>query len=84
MCIAPALVAKVLGDEGPQVTIGTDAETAGALESMGAQHVSCPVREFVVDRERKLITTPAYMLAQNMSEAAEGIEKTVAELLAMA
>jgi enhancing lycopene biosynthesis protein 2 len=84
VCIAPALVAKVLGDESPQVTIGTDEETAGALESMGAKHVSCPVREFVVDRERKLITTPAYMLAQNMSEAAEGIEKTVRELLAMA
>jgi len=84
VCIAPALVAKVLGDESPELTIGTDAGTAGALESMGAKHVSCPVREFVVDRERKLITTPAYMLAQNMSEAAEGIEKTVRELLTMA
>ena len=84
VCIAPALVAKVLGDESPQVTIGTDAETAGALESMGAKHVACPVRDFVVDRERKLITTPAYMLAQNMSEAAEGIEKTVETLLTMA
>ncbi|NOZ93834.1 MAG: isoprenoid biosynthesis glyoxalase ElbB [Acidobacteria bacterium] len=84
VCIAPALVAKVLGDESPELTIGTDAETAGALESMGAKHVSCPVRELVVDRERKLITTPAYMLAQNMSEAAEGIEKTVRTLLSMA
>ena len=84
VCIAPALVARVLGDEGPEVTIGTDAETAGALESMGAKHVACPVRDFVVDRERKLITTPAYMLAQNMSEAAEGIEKTVETLLTMA
>lgn len=84
VCIAPALVARVLGEESPELTIGTDAETAGALESMGAKHVSCPVREFVVDRERKLITTPAYMLAQNMSEAAEGIEKTVQTLLSMA
>jgi len=84
VCIAPALVARVLGDESPELTIGTDAETAGALESMGAKHVSCPVRELVVDRERKLITTPAYMLAQKMSEAAEGIEKTVETLLSMA
>jgi len=84
VCIAPALIAKVLGDEGPALTIGSDADTAGALESMGANHVQCPVEEFVVDRERKLVSSPAYMLAQRISEAAEGIEKTVDALLEMA
>ncbi len=84
ICIAPALLAKVLGDEGPAVTIGTDLDTADAIEAMGAKHVNCPVTEFVVDEERKVITSPAYMLAQNMSELAEGIEKTVAELLRLA
>jgi enhancing lycopene biosynthesis protein 2 len=84
VCIAPALLAKVLGDEAPELTIGTDADTAGALATMGATHVDCPVTEFVVDRDRKLITSPAYMLAQNISEAAEGIEKTVAALIEMA
>jgi enhancing lycopene biosynthesis protein 2 len=84
VCIAPALLAKVLGSEGPELTIGTDADTAGALESMGARHVSCPVTEFVVDTDRKLITSPAYMLAQSISEAAEGIEKTVTSLMEMA
>ena len=84
VCIAPALLAKVLGDEGPELTIGNDADTANALESMGAAHVACPVSEFVVDRERKLISSPAYMLAEGISEAAEGIEKTVAALINMA
>ncbi len=84
VCIAPALVAKVLGDQAPELTIGTDQGTANALESMGARHVSCPVSEFVVDRERKLITSPAYMLAGRISEAAEGIEKTVEALMEMA
>ncbi len=84
VCIAPPLIAKVLGDEGPELTIGNDADTAGALEAMGAAHVACPVREFVVDRERKLISSPAYMLAESISEAAEGIEKTVAILIDMA
>jgi enhancing lycopene biosynthesis protein 2 len=84
VCIAPALLAKVLGDEGPELTIGNDADTADALEAMGAAHVACPVREFVVDRERKLISSPAYMLAEGISEAAEGIEKTVAALIDMA
>jgi enhancing lycopene biosynthesis protein 2 len=84
VCIAPALVAKVLGTEGPELTIGNDPETAGALETMGAAHVLCPVADFVVDQQRKLITSPAYMLAESISEAADGIEKTVAALLDMA
>ena len=84
VCIAPALLAKVLGDKSPELTIGNDAGTAGALESMGAAHVECPVREFVIDRERKIITSPAYMLAQSISEAADGIEGTVTALLDMA
>ena len=84
VCIAPALLAKVLGDEGPELTIGNDADTADALEAMGAAHVACPVRDFVVDRDRKLISSPAYMLAGNISEAAEGIERTVAALVDMA
>ena len=84
ICIAPALLAKVLGDEGPAVTIGSDLDTADAIEEMGAKHVTCPVTEFVVDEKRRVITSPAYMLAQNMSELAAGIEKTVAELLRLA
>ncbi len=84
VCIAPALIAKVLGGEGPELTIGTDVDTAGALTTMGAAHIECPVTEFVVDEERKLISSPAYMLAQSISEAAEGIEKTVAALIEMA
>jgi enhancing lycopene biosynthesis protein 2 len=83
VCIAPAVLAKVLGEEGPELTIGNHADTAGALESMGAKHTTCPVTETVVDKEKKLITTPAYMLAGRISEAATGIEKTVTELLAM-
>jgi enhancing lycopene biosynthesis protein 2 len=84
VCIAPALIARVLGDERPELTIGTDAETAGALEQMGATHIACPVAELVVDHDRKLISSPAYMLAGSISEAAEGIEKTVAALIEMA
>ncbi len=84
VCIAPALVAKVLGtDLDPQLTIGTDEETAGAVTSMGATHISCPVKEFVIDKENKIITSPAYMLAGSISEAAEGIEKTVKSLMEM-
>ncbi len=84
VCIAPAVLAKVLGSQAPRLTIGNDPGTASALEAMGAQHVDCPVREMVVDQERKIISSPAYMLATRISEAADGIEKTVKALIEMA
>jgi enhancing lycopene biosynthesis protein 2 len=86
VCIAPALVSRVLGNDrlAHQLTIGTDAGTAQALEKMGSVHVACPVTEAVIDRANRLISTPAYMLAGRISEAAEGIEKTVRALLEMA
>lgn len=85
VCIAPALVARVLGGDqlAHQLTIGDDAGTAEALSSMGASHVSCPVRECIIDRENKIVSSPAYMLAGRISEAAEGIEKTVSTILEM-
>jgi enhancing lycopene biosynthesis protein 2 len=83
VCIAPALVSRVLGKEqlAHRLTIGTDDSTAQALQQMGSQHVACPVREFVVDKENKLVSSPAYMLAGRISEAAEGIEKSIKALL---
>ncbi len=85
VCIAPALVSRVLGNDklAHQLTIGTDQDTARALATMGSEHVACPVNEFVVDKENKLVSSPAYMLAGRISEAAEGIEKTVKALLEM-
>ena len=83
VCIAPALIAAICRDAGIDcsLTIGTDADTAGAIEAMGASHEECRVVEFRVDEANKLITSPAYMLAGSISEAAEGIERTVEELL---
>jgi enhancing lycopene biosynthesis protein 2 len=83
VCIAPAVVAKVLGGERPKLTIGTDEDTAAGLEKMGAQHVACAVAELVVDREKKLVSTPAYMLGKRIGEVAEGIDKAIDALLEM-
>lgn len=83
VCIAPAILSKVLGsDKLPhQLTIGTDAGTAAALTGMGTQHIQCPAREFVVDKANKIVSTPAYMLAGGIAEAADGIEKCVRALI---
>ena len=85
ICIAPALLAAIYkGKKKVRLTIGTDAQTAKHLTDMGAEHEACPVREFVVDHESRLVTTPAYMLAKRISEAAEGIEKLVKAVIELA
>jgi enhancing lycopene biosynthesis protein 2 len=84
VCIAPVLVAKLLGLERPSLTIGTDGVTAASVEAMGARHVDCAVRDIVVDRSHRLVTTPAYMLAGRISEVADGIDTCVEALLDMA
>lgn len=85
ICIAPALIAAVLGKEyAPELTIGTDAGTAAAINATGSVHRDCPVREFVVDRKNRIVTSPAYMLAGCISEAADGIEKAVKAVIEMA
>lgn len=83
ICIAPALLAKALQGYSPRLTIGNDPETAAALTAMGAQHVACPANDIVVDEKNRLVSTPAYMLAEDIAEAATGIEKAVQQLLAM-
>lgn len=81
ICISPALMAKIFQGEDAQVTIGNDASTAAAIQKLGSRHVDCGVREICVDEKNKLVTTPAYMLAQNIGEACDGIEKLVSEVL---
>ncbi|KAA0891292.1 isoprenoid biosynthesis glyoxalase ElbB [Oryzomonas rubra] len=84
ICIAPAVVAMVLGkDKAPTLTIGNDAGTAAEIEKTGARHQECPVTEFVVDRANKIVSTPAYMLAHRISETYEGIDKCVKEVIAL-
>mgnify|MGYP001823009977 CR=1 FL=1 len=83
ICIAPVMAAAICG-EGARCTIGNDAETAAAIDAMGGQHLECPVSEARVDAERKLVTTPAYMLAGSVSEAYAGISECVKEVLALA
>ena len=85
VCIAPVLVAKALEGTGVKtsLTIGNNEDVSSALEAMGANHVNCPVKEAMVDRENKIITSPAYMYDASVAEVAEGIESTVKELMKM-
>jgi len=82
ICIAPAIMAKILAGD-TELTIGFDEQTAADIDAMGAKHVLCPVNEIVIDKEKKVVSTPAYMEAKSIKEAASGIEKLVAEILSM-
>ncbi len=82
MCIAPAMAVAIFGAD-VQCTIGSDLDTAAAISEMGAEHVKADVGAIVVDEANKLVTTPAYMLAESIAEAASGIEKLVAKVLSL-
>lgn len=82
ICIAPAMLPKIF-DFPLRLTIGTDIDTAEVIEEMGGEHVPCPVDDIVVDEDNKIVTTPAYMLAQNIAEAAVGIDKLVDRVLVL-
>ncbi|MBE1300028.1 MAG: isoprenoid biosynthesis glyoxalase ElbB [Alteromonadaceae bacterium] len=80
ICIAPAIIPIVYG-KGAKATIGNDQDTATAIEQLGGNHLVCPVEGFVVDEEHKVVSTPAYMLAQSILEADEGIGKLVNKVI---
>lgn len=83
VCIAPAM-APAIGGAGTRYTIGSDAGTAAAIDAMGGQHVACPIDDCVVDAERKIVTTPAYMYPARIGEAQRGISKLVNAVLELA
>jgi len=78
MCIAPVILARTI--PGAKLTIGNHPDTAAAIEAMGAVHVECSVSDAVIDFDRKLVTTPAYMLAGGPAGVFEGAEKLVEKL----
>lgn len=85
ICIAPALVAKVLGDKEVTVTIGSDKETAEEIEKTGAVHETCEVTDYITDRANKVVTTPAYMYDDARAcEVFTGVNGLVKELVEMA
>jgi len=79
LCIAPVLLARVLGKG--KLTIGQDAGTAEALGKMGASHQDTGHGEVAIDEQNKLFTTPCYMLNADIAQIAEGAENIVRAVL---
>jgi enhancing lycopene biosynthesis protein 2 len=81
ICISPVILARALKarDYHPKLTIGTDPGAAKSIEAFGSRHVECPANDCVVDKDLRIVSTPAYMTGQSISEVAAGIERLVAE-----
>ena len=66
MCIAPMLLAKLLGSNGVEITLGPDTELCKEVEArFGAKITSTSRDGVVVDRVNRAVTTPAYMYGDN-------------------
>lgn len=81
MCIAPVTISRVLGKYGITVTIGKDKTVAEAIEKTGAKHQNTKVEEACIDKEHRIVTTPAYMLANSIKEVAIGAESMVMAMI---
>ena len=85
ICIAPVMVAKVLEFLGRTGTVtgGFNVEINNDIKAMGINIIEVGAEEIVVDKENKIVTTPAYVEAKSMNEAFTGIEKLVNKVLDM-
>lgn len=84
MCIAPMVLAKVLGRYEVELTLGPDNNQAsGIAKGFGCRICACGPTDVCVDSEHKVITTPAYMAATRISEIFAGAENMVARLAEM-
>ncbi|MCB0407794.1 MAG: isoprenoid biosynthesis glyoxalase ElbB [Bdellovibrionales bacterium] len=84
-CIAPVLLAKVLGTFEVTLTVGDDKETISEIEKTGAHHEVCKVNDFITDRANKVVTSPAYMYDNAQPHLVfQGVQAAINELVEMA
>ena len=79
ICIAPALIALLLGREfKPLLTAGDLEDPVSKIyQELGCQVVACQATDYLVDEKNKIISSPAYMNAKSISEVKCGIEKLI-------
>ncbi len=84
ICIAPVILAKVLGRHEITLTLGQDQKLAQELEKLGCIHESCEVEDYITDRAHKIVTTPAYMddkaLPHQVFKGISGLVKEIWEM----
>jgi enhancing lycopene biosynthesis protein 2 len=77
------VAAKIFAEAGIKVklTIGTDADTAQAIEKMGAVHQQTTPTGIIIDAENHLVSTPCYMNDVGPWTVFQGVENMVRQVL---
>lgn len=85
-CIAPAMLAAAFRDTGirARLTVGVTSGASAGIEALGAAHEICPVEGIVVDRENRIVSTPAYMIDAPITGPFDGIGRMVDALVELA
>ena len=65
VCIAPAVIAKVLEKKRLTITLGESEEYYKVLISLGHDAKKCTCQSFVFDEENRIFSTPAFMNEDN-------------------
>jgi len=79
MCIAPAIIAKIL--TGVSVTVGYEAEESTEIKKMGSQHEITNNGEIIIDKKFNVFTTPCYMNEANILDIAIGTENLIKAII---
>lgn len=81
ICIAPMMITKIY--PGAKFTIGNDPSISAQIKAMGCLPINCPADDVVVDKDHKIVSTPANMVANSISDVYGGIQKLVQTLVRM-
>ncbi len=79
LCIAPVMLAKVLGDI--TITVGNDENTIAHVQSFGTKHINTQQTEVIADKQNMVFTTPCYMLPAHISDIADCAENLIEAIL---
>ena len=84
VCIAPMVLARVLGRYEVELTLGDSGNQASQVaKGFGCRVRNCGPTEVCVDSEHRILTTPAYMAATRIGEIFAGGENLIAEMADM-
>ena len=79
LCIAPVMIAKVLGDV--TITVGNDEGTIANVLSFGSKHINTQQTEVISDKQNMVFTTPCYMLPAPISDIADCAQNLIDAIL---
>lgn len=84
MCIAPMMIAKILGSRGVKLTLGGASELNAQVEQkFGAKIQVADRSAALVDEKNKVVSTPCYMYGDSsIAHIAQGAENMIAAMLA--